>query len=111
MTTVAEFLALSSALTGFSPAELRGTGMVGAYQALVVQQAGAEPLDRLTASVARGACDPSAFGDEPQRELAEAIARLWRLGTWPGPGAIHDTTSPLAVPDRQGSSLSRSGAR
>ncbi|MDH6144503.1 MULTISPECIES: hypothetical protein [Kitasatospora] len=86
MTTVAEFLALSSTLTGFSPAELRGTGMVGAYQALVVQQAGAEPLDRLTATVARGGIGPSAFGDGPERELAQAIAQLWYLGTWPGLG-------------------------
>ncbi|MCC9308385.1 hypothetical protein LN042_15015 [Kitasatospora sp. RB6PN24] len=86
MTTVAEFLALSSALTGLGPAQLRGTGMVGAYRSLVVQQAGAEALDRLVATVARGGTDPSAFADRPERELAEAIAQLWRLGSWPGLG-------------------------
>ncbi|MGK4579153.1 hypothetical protein [Kitasatospora sp. HPMI-4] len=82
MATVAEFTALSSALTGFTPAELRGTGMAGVYRSLVVQRAGSELLDRLAAAVAGAAA--SALGDGPERELARAITHLWYLGTWPG---------------------------
>jgi hypothetical protein len=82
--TEEEFTALSAALTGFGPAELRATGLVGTYLAVAAEQAGARALDRLAAAVPADATEPA----DDVTELAEAVIHLWYLGSWPGPPAF-----------------------
>ncbi|MQS17177.1 hypothetical protein F7Q99_34600 [Streptomyces kaniharaensis] len=81
---VDHFIAISAELTGFSAEELRATGMAGVYRAVVLERAGAERLGRLEAAVTGAGDGPLGLDEEPERELARAVAHLWYLGTWPG---------------------------
>ncbi|MCX4404263.1 hypothetical protein OOK58_01690 [Streptomyces sp. NBC_01728] len=79
-----QFAALSANLTGFDCRELQETGMMHTYRQVVVDQAGAERLDRLAGSVAGSPDGPPRLEDDSARELARAITHLWYVGTWPG---------------------------
>ncbi|WP_199854955.1 hypothetical protein [Streptomyces dioscori] len=79
-----QFAALSADLTGFDCRELQETGMLHTYRQIVVDQAGAERLDRLADAVAGTPDSPPRFEDDSARELARAITHLWYVGTWPG---------------------------
>ncbi len=80
----ADFLRLSSALTGFEAAELTGTGMTELYRATVSERIGVENLDRLGVALAAVGDDPQALADPVLLELARAVCGLWYLGVWPG---------------------------
>lgn len=64
-----EFLEVSARLTGFSPVELQGTGMVDVYLQ-TVEEAGV--LDELLAA------------GEPSGDAARDVILLWYCGTWRG---------------------------
>jgi hypothetical protein len=63
------FVELSVGLTGFSPTELQGTGMVDVY-VQTVEEAGV--LDELLAA------------EEPSGDAARDVILLWYCGTWRG---------------------------
>ncbi|MFI2277156.1 hypothetical protein [Catenuloplanes sp. NPDC020197] len=69
-----DFLALSSRLTGFTPAELLATGFAEHCHAVVLERAGASRLGALSAVTVPP--DPDAL------DLARAIARVWYTGVW-----------------------------
>ncbi|MEV4561049.1 hypothetical protein AB0K51_29185 [Kitasatospora sp. NPDC049285] len=79
MTTVEDFLTLSATLTGYSPAELRATGMAEEYRRVAGRYAGPGSLERLSDALA-GTLPPR-FDDEAERRLAAAVAHLWYLGS------------------------------
>ncbi|MFE2561626.1 hypothetical protein ACFXGT_37585 [Streptomyces sp. NPDC059352] len=78
---VEEFVALSSALSGFSVTELERTGMADAYADFVAARVGAGPCRALlTAPVAAGVL-PERLSEE-LLELARSITQLWYTGSW-----------------------------
>ncbi|RSS57178.1 hypothetical protein [Streptomyces sp. WAC01280] len=90
-----EFVELSSALSGFSVAELEKTGMAGAYAEFVAARVGAAPCIALRTALAgvpptpelpgpAVAELPSKLAEEPLA-LARSLTHLWYTGCWPGP--------------------------
>lgn len=90
-----QFVALSAALTGFSPAELWGTGMVPAYQGVIPSIIGQAFLDRLLTrfmNLRRRAGEDAAFlhaliaeelfPDPTLGPLAVNLTYLWYMGQW-----------------------------
>ncbi len=88
------FVALSSALTGFTPFRLRGTGQAELYMNTVQDIVGAETMDALLTTWRAG---HDAAGDEGAQEralrrdilsdpklgpVARRILKLWYVGTW-----------------------------
>jgi hypothetical protein len=107
---IAQFVALSSALTGHTPAELWGTGMVAEYFQVLEATVGEEKVGelltvwnaavrkarrserRLETLIARDILGHDALGD-----LARNLIMLWYLGQW--------FQLPLAWRDRYGASV------
>jgi hypothetical protein len=89
------FLSLSSALTGFTPFELRGTGQTEAYLATATEMVGATTMEALVAAFAatQAATGGEAarldreirvtiLGDELLGPVARNLIKLWYVGTW-----------------------------
>ena len=89
-----EFVAFSSAVTGFSDFRLRGTGQVAAYLATLDEIVGEHVVGDLLAAfggVARDDTDQKAvqralrrdiFSDDRLGPVARALIKLWYTGTW-----------------------------
>ncbi|MEU3482987.1 hypothetical protein ACI2LO_29215 [Streptomyces sp. NPDC033754] len=90
-----EFVELSSALSGFSVAELEKTGMAGAYAEFVAARVGAARCHALRTALAGVPPTPEPLGpavgelpegpDEEPLALARSVTHLWYTGCWPGP--------------------------
>ncbi|MFC9704924.1 hypothetical protein ACFTWD_29995 [Streptomyces sp. NPDC056943] len=90
-----EFVELSSALSGFSVAELEKTGMAGAYAEFVAARVGAAPCRALRTALADVPPTPEPAGPvvgefpellaEEPLALARSLTHLWYTGCWPGP--------------------------
>ncbi len=88
-----EFLALSVALTGFSEAELRATGMVEDYWRLLRERVPETLLhdvcvhvtaDSGPASPPAGCTDAEERSKRRRMAVACAVTEMWYLGVWPG---------------------------
>lgn len=90
------FELLSSALTGFSVFELRGTGLISTYFGLFRERVGSEVFERLLGQFDQiraeigGSCS-SSFEARIRREIladdefgvpARHLIKLWYLGSW-----------------------------
>lgn len=80
---VAEFVALSASLTGFSAAELEGSGLAEDYRAVVAGRIEAESLGRLAGALEQVG-GLRGVRDEGLLETARAVTHLWYTGCWPG---------------------------
>lgn len=84
------FLAFSSAATGFSVFELRGTGQAEAYLAAIEQVVGSVRLgvvldayDRTAVAKDRNAAlRRDVLGDEMLGPIARNIIKMWYIGVW-----------------------------
>jgi hypothetical protein len=89
------FLALSAALTGFPPYELRGTGQAESYLSTLDRLVGTHIVDEALAAftgVARDTGTDAAalarglrrqvFSDEKLGPVARRLVKLWYVGTW-----------------------------
>jgi hypothetical protein len=84
------FLDVSAALTGFSPVQLRGTGMAAVYLAEIDSILSAGLVDELLAAFPRpdvsGAVEPGAVDavlEHPDwGPPARTITTMWYCGTW-----------------------------
>lgn len=89
------YVALSAALTGFSPAELHGTGQARAYWQFMSGIAGEHGMGRLLAA---DPADPQALhallADAHTGPLARNLIALWYTGQW--------TQLPLSWRNRHG---------
>ena len=92
---LADFLALSASLTGYSVFRLRGTGQAERYLGAVVDIVGEGTVDELLAAyrgVATEAADDEAalasgmrraiMSDDKLGPLARNVVKLWYLGSW-----------------------------
>ncbi len=90
------FLRVSARLTGWSPFDLRATGMLDDYLAAVDARLSPGPLDDLLAAAAD---DDAIMDDARLGPLARSLILLWYTGAWtapagmpadlqPGPGVI-----------------------
>lgn len=84
MGRVEGFVGVSVKVTGFDAGELAGSGMVEEYLGVVVRGLGDELYGRLVRAL-EGA-EPGELGDGELVEAARAVAQLWYLGVWAGPG-------------------------
>lgn len=96
---IERFVALSALLTGFTRAELWGTGMVRPYWALLQTLGTDELLGRLLTQGGRALQQPALVSSEllPDADtgpLARNLITLWYLGLW--------TQLPLDWRDRHG---------
>ncbi|MFB7592209.1 hypothetical protein [Streptomyces sp. NPDC056169] len=80
---VAEFVALSSALTGFTVTELEKTGMADAYAEFVAERVDAGPCRALCTAPGTDDGPPEGLSEE-LLELAGSITLLWYTGSWTG---------------------------
>jgi hypothetical protein len=82
------FVDLSTALTGFSPVMLRGTGMTSSYLQKVESAVPEKLLDRLFDAIPRGSAstaapDIAAILEDPDLgPVARVITVMWYCGTW-----------------------------
>ncbi len=90
---LADFLALSTALTGFTPVELRGTGQAELYLATACDMAGTPAVaDTLAAFTGCDIDHDTAALDRHLRHcilsdprhgpFARALIKMWYVGTW-----------------------------
>lgn len=89
--TIETFVALSAVLTGFSPAELWGTGQVRPHWSMLLRIAGERLCGRLLdlgatlpglASTDRDACVRQAMLDPDLGPLVNNLIVLWYTGLW-----------------------------
>lgn len=103
------FLAFSAELTGYSEADLEGTGLVDDYQALFEHQAGPAVTTQLHATLRRVLRHrPGPARDEAMRldilaspilwGLSSALIVLWYQGSWTSPSAWWYALSGTTVP-------------
>lgn len=85
----ADFLALSSALTGFTEAELHGTGMIGTYIAVLADTVGEDVLARLCSAGGTAArkgteraLQTHVLEDPCLGPVARCLTVLWYTGSW-----------------------------
>lgn len=85
----ADFLALSSALTGFTEAELHGTGMIGTYIDVLADTVGDDVLARLCSAGAAAAdtgtdraLQKHVLEDPCLGPVARCLTVLWYTGSW-----------------------------
>jgi uncharacterized protein YjbI with pentapeptide repeats len=74
---LASFLALSARLTGFSTADLIGTGMSDLYHDVLLEQLGVAGFEAL---MAQG--DSELHSDQDAPTPAQRLIRLWYTGLW-----------------------------
>lgn len=83
MSVIEEFVRLSARLTGFSRAELFGTGMVQPYWALLLQIGGERLVGQmLTQGGSDEAIAQRLLPDPDTGPLARNLTTLWYLGLW-----------------------------
>jgi hypothetical protein len=94
------FVALSAALTGFRPEELRATGLVGRHLDTVRGQAAGGPYRALvdhSGPVGNEWPIGSDTTDPNLQEFARAVTYLWYTGVWPaGPEQRASIAAPEA---------------
>lgn len=87
------FLEFCAEVTGYTPSDLEGTGLVDEYQALVAQQVGPAITQRLYATVRRVLAHPPGKTREHAMQVdliasptlwpvVTSLIQLWYLGSW-----------------------------